>query len=279
MEPRLVNLIFAVIQSDDHGDLSFPHYPLEEIGSEALGEVELHQRPGLLGEGDDERKEDCYQDALSVFFNSSGNPYPTFSFPDCDKIELAIAEIREAYDENKTLFSGYLATTRALLHQATWLDTDHDERYQDLVCLCFQLVYTQERARGDAYLVKYGQDLLTGVHRYNRLTAGGPYPRDPQGSLQVRIFELLCNLVGVLPVDFFWVDDPAIPFPNVAYFEQARFEYQFFLRLKLRAALSESEFHLECSDTFRSTPDHFRYLPALGDYDRVVRFERVVFFE
>ena len=59
--------------------------------------------------------------------------------------------------------------------------------YQDLVCLCFQLLFTQERARGDAFLIKYGQDLLKGVHRYNRLTAGGPYPYDPQGSLHVRI--------------------------------------------------------------------------------------------
>jgi hypothetical protein len=280
MEPRLVNLIFALLQSITDGRYIFPYYPLEDIRDEAL----LVADPYTIQPHDDVRKQDSFQSALNVFFNPPEGEYPTFSFPDCDVLQLGVDNASLAYAACRRRFSGHLVALRDQTERThdlpygppgnsrVWAPlADHDRRLQDFVYTCLNLTYIQERALGDLFVISYGKDVLSGVRRYNSITARGPFPFAHQGNLHIRIHALLCNLVGVLPRNFFW-PVPAttlVPHPDDSWFDQSRYEYQFSLRLKLRAALAEAEF---CADNILLYPDVALWIATEEAYDIVDRF-------
>jgi hypothetical protein len=78
-------------------------------------------------------------------------------------------------------------------------------------------------------------------------------------------------LVGVLPRNFFW-PVPAttlVPHPDDPWFDHSRFEYQYSLRLKLRAALAEAEF---VADNILLYPEVALWIATEEAFDIVDRF-------
>jgi hypothetical protein len=251
MEPRLVKLIFAFLQSVREDHYEFPYWPLEEIGLEAAAEK---QRGNFISREreypqKDTRKEDFYQDALSIYFNPAQELY---SFPNKRKLKTGIALFEDEYEAVRARFSSVLAEIKdhTALHSPYVSRCRYVTRrriLEDLIILVHKLVFLQESAQISDFLKEYGKDIFKGVIRYRYLAEGGPYPQDPQGSLQNIIHDCLCNLVSIVPRDFFlgYLVDAVEPVPNGTYFDQARFREQFVLRLKLRHSLAEAEFRAQ----------------------------------